>query len=607
MRKLLLLVMFAAIPALAQFSNASKLQGKPICNPLTTTSAYVLTWNASTGCLDLEAASSGGTPGGSTTQCQYNNAGSFGGITGCTTNGTAVTLVGAALGTPTALVLTNATGLPAASILPGTFGAGDYTVNGNLLVGTSLSVDSSTGIATTSKIGNAALSLLTGAGKWLNGVPVGQASCSDLADASTTCATAGANRALSNLASVSINAVLGFQTGIAVGNTTNPAKNIVFNASGTYGTGSYTYAGTPTANRTITLADADMTMLYSGGPGGTPSSLTGTNITGIPATGVTGTALTLLTTANVLQAPNACVDAGSTDAYACNLSPAIGAYQVGVQYSFKANTSNTTAATIALNGLAALPIVKSFGTNTGTSFSISLALDNGDIQAGKWVTCIYDGTNCQMTSYSGYYGASGGISSSVGFTFGGARNAGSGGVSDTLSTANSGALYRGVMNSGGTDWTNGLARAGYLMAQSSFQFGAGNSNLTHTVFTNGNEQIHTGAPSDAGGSQRFQVIGGIGTQGEIITGTRFTCTGDGCTPVAGGATGGTFTVTTTGAAAPVVTMGGTTFTAPAGFVCTANNQTTANLIRQSASSTTTATFAGVTVSGDTIEFHCHAY
>lgn len=37
-------------------------------------------------------AGSGGTPGGSTTQCQYNNAGAFGGITGCTTNGTVVTL-----------------------------------------------------------------------------------------------------------------------------------------------------------------------------------------------------------------------------------------------------------------------------------------------------------------------------------------------------------------------------------------------------------------------------------------------------------------------------------------------------------------------------------
>lgn len=42
---------------------------------------------------DIEISSSGGgTPGGSNTQLQYNNAGAFGGITGATTNGTVVTL-----------------------------------------------------------------------------------------------------------------------------------------------------------------------------------------------------------------------------------------------------------------------------------------------------------------------------------------------------------------------------------------------------------------------------------------------------------------------------------------------------------------------------------
>ena len=56
--------------------------------------------------------SSGGTPGGSTTQVQYNNAGAFSGITGATTNGTALTLVAPVLGTPASVTLTNATGLP---------------------------------------------------------------------------------------------------------------------------------------------------------------------------------------------------------------------------------------------------------------------------------------------------------------------------------------------------------------------------------------------------------------------------------------------------------------------------------------------------------------
>ena len=57
----------------------------------------------------------GGSPGGSNTQLQYNNAGSFGGITGATTNGTSVTLtsptfITPALGTPASGVATNLTG-----------------------------------------------------------------------------------------------------------------------------------------------------------------------------------------------------------------------------------------------------------------------------------------------------------------------------------------------------------------------------------------------------------------------------------------------------------------------------------------------------------------
>ncbi len=56
------------------------------------------------------------TPGGSTTQLQYNNAGAFGGITGATTNGTALTLVAPVLGTPASGTLTNTNGFPVANL-----------------------------------------------------------------------------------------------------------------------------------------------------------------------------------------------------------------------------------------------------------------------------------------------------------------------------------------------------------------------------------------------------------------------------------------------------------------------------------------------------------
>jgi len=49
------------------------------------------------GVLSFATVSGGGSPGGSTTEVQYNNAGAFGGITGATTNGTALTLTGAIL------------------------------------------------------------------------------------------------------------------------------------------------------------------------------------------------------------------------------------------------------------------------------------------------------------------------------------------------------------------------------------------------------------------------------------------------------------------------------------------------------------------------------
>jgi len=70
------------------------------------------------GTLSFAAASTA--PGGSTTQVQYNNAGAFAGITGATTNGTALTLVAPVLGTPASGVATNLTGLPLTTGVTGT-------------------------------------------------------------------------------------------------------------------------------------------------------------------------------------------------------------------------------------------------------------------------------------------------------------------------------------------------------------------------------------------------------------------------------------------------------------------------------------------------------
>lgn len=100
----------------------------------------------------------------------------------------------------------------------------------------------------------------------------------------------GATTALDNLASVAINAALipASAAGLDFGSTTKPWKDIwLAGSSGTPGTNQFKITGASTSGvRTITLPDASGTLVYGGGPLGTPSSGTGTNITGIPAANI---------------------------------------------------------------------------------------------------------------------------------------------------------------------------------------------------------------------------------------------------------------------------------------------------------------------------------
>jgi len=81
-------------------------------------------------------------------------------------------------------------------------------------------------------------------------------------------------------------------------------------------------------------------------------------------------------------------DAGASDSYAITLDPAPAAYFTGMMVVFTANTANTGAATLNVNGLGAKAIKKQKDD----------ALGDGDIKAGQVVVVVYDGTNFQLVS-----------------------------------------------------------------------------------------------------------------------------------------------------------------------------------------------------------------
>lgn len=81
-------------------------------------------------------------------------------------------------------------------------------------------------------------------------------------------------------------------------------------------------------------------------------------------------------------------DAGANDTYVITLSPAPAAYVTGMKISFKANTANTGACTLNVNGLGAKTIKKFVSTD----------LSDNDILASQFVTVIYDGTNFVLQS-----------------------------------------------------------------------------------------------------------------------------------------------------------------------------------------------------------------
>jgi hypothetical protein len=76
-------------------------------------------------------------------------------------------------------------------------------------------------------------------------------------------------------------------------------------------------------------------------------------------------------------------DAQANDSYVITLSPVPASYTTGMMIVFKANTANTTGATLNVNSLGVKNIVK----------RVSTTLATGDILQGMLCWLVYDGVN----------------------------------------------------------------------------------------------------------------------------------------------------------------------------------------------------------------------
>jgi microcystin-dependent protein len=81
------------------------------------------------------------------------------------------------------------------------------------------------------------------------------------------------------------------------------------------------------------------------------------------------------------------VTSGSANAYVLTLNPALAAHVAGMPIRFKANFTNTAAATININNLGAVALKKNYNQ----------ALAASDILSGQIITICFDGTNYQVT------------------------------------------------------------------------------------------------------------------------------------------------------------------------------------------------------------------
>lgn len=421
------------------------------------------------------------------------------------------------------------------------------------------------------------------------------------------------------------------------------------------GTGSRTFVWpTSTVNADTIVSTASACTLQTFLSDGT--NLFATSRTLIQSTGIviTNGSQIAVNTASILSRPTDqagtdrfCGSATGNDTYTCTLTPTLTAYTDGGCFTLKPDTGNTLTASLAIDGLSAIQILNRAGG----------ALATGDITANMPIPVCYNsvgpnfiiqgdggGGNADAVLGNSNLGASTGpipfMSAVQGtltknstsgqqlwwdntnFRFAVGNAAPTAGVHITKNGAASVPSMRldGTIFSGGSATTTkpyfllepaGTTSAfwntsGTLIggnADGAFVGdlinvgvgGASSFSVTYAGLVNGNNASFGGnvlgaVSVRAGALQAFQSVPSVGTCGTLGTGS-FNSSGF-------------INSSTTGVCGPVITF---TYTAPTGWSCHMDNSTTANVMRQVNSSTTTATFSGTTVSGDVLRYICVAY